>query len=104
MVVGSTVESGIFGLPQNMAVGGGAGAIVTGSVIQALHRHWHADACLVYQMLVVRKPELDNGIYAYARALAGDYLGFNAAWGYWLNAWIGDVGYLVAAFSLAAFC
>ena len=53
----------------------------------------------VYQMLALRKPELDNGVYAYARALSGEYVGFNSAWGYWISAWIGNVGYLVAAFA-----
>lgn len=96
LVVGSIVGSGIFGLPQNMAVGAGAGAIVLGWVITGVGMLMLA---FVYQMLATKKPELDNGIYAYARALSGDYVGFNAAWGYWLSAWIGNVGYLVAAFS-----
>lgn len=42
----------------------------------------------VYQTLALRKPQLDNGIYAYARASAGDFVGFNSAWGYWVSAWI----------------
>jgi arginine:ornithine antiporter/lysine permease len=96
LVVGSIIGSGIFGLPQNMAVGAGAGAIVIGWVITGVGMLMLA---FVYQMLATKKPELDNGIYAYARALSGDYVGFNAAWGYWLSAWIGNVGYLVAAFS-----
>lgn len=37
-------------------------------------------------------------MYAYAQALSGNYVGFNSAWGYWVSAWIGNVGYLVAAF------
>ena len=53
---------------------------------------------LVYQTLGTRKPGLDNGIYAYARAGAGEYIGFNSAWGYWVSAWIGNVGYLVILF------
>ena len=53
---------------------------------------------LTYQMLSRRRPDLDNGVYAYARALSGEYVGFNSAWGYWVSAWIGNVGYLVAAF------
>ena len=96
LVVGSIIGSGIFGLPQNMAVGAGAGAIVLGWVITGVGMLMLA---FVYQMLATRKPELDNGIYAYARELSGDYVGFNAAWGYWISAWIGNVGYLVAAFS-----
>jgi len=95
LVVGSILGSGIFGLPQNMAAGAGAAAIllswlITGAGMLSL--------ALLYQMLALRKPQLDNGIYAYARELSGDYVGFNSAWGYWVSAWIGNVGYLVAAF------
>ena len=95
LVVGSIIGSGIFALPQNMAVGAGAGAIVIGWLITGVGILMLA---FVYQMLAIRKPELDNGIYAYARALSGEYVGFNAAWGYWISAWIGNVGYLVVAF------
>ena len=95
LVVGSIIGSGIFGLPQNMAAGAGAGAILMGWTITGVGMLMLAR---VYQMLALRKPELDNGVYAYARALSGEYVGFNAAWGYWISAWIGNVGYLVAAF------
>ena len=78
LVVDSIVERSIFELPQNMAVGAGAGAIVIGWVITGIGMLMLA---FVYQMLAVCKPEIDSGIYAYARALAGDYVGFNAAWG-----------------------
>jgi arginine:ornithine antiporter / lysine permease len=96
LVVGSIIGSGIFGIPQNMAAGAGAGAIVIGWIITGIGMLMLAR---VYQMLAIRKPELDNGVYAYARALSGEYVGFNSAWGYWISAWIGNVGYLVAAFS-----
>ena len=95
LVIGSMLGSGIFGLPQNMAAGAGAGAILIGWTISGLGMLMLA---LCYQMLAMRKPELDNGVFAYARELGGDYVGFNAAWGYWVSAWIGNVGYLVAAF------
>jgi arginine:ornithine antiporter/lysine permease len=96
LVVGSIIGSGIFGLPQNMAAGAGAGAIVIGWTITGIGMLL---LVRVYQMLTLRKPELDNGVYAYARALSGEYVGFNSAWGYWVSAWIGNVGYLVAAFA-----
>ncbi len=95
LVVGSIIGSGIFALPQNMAVGAGTGAIVIGWAVTGVGMLMLA---FTYQMLAVRKPGLNNGVYAYARALAGEYVGFNAAWGYWVSAWIGNVGYLVAAF------
>lgn len=95
LVTGSIIGSGIFGLPQNMAAGAGAGAILIGWLVTGVGMLVLAR---VYQMLALRKPELDNGVYAYARALSGEYIGFNSAWGYWISAWIGNVGYLVAAF------
>ncbi|MDP4076348.1 arginine-ornithine antiporter [Acidovorax sp. A1169] len=95
LVVGSIIGSGIFGLPQNMAAGAGAGAVLIGWTVTGIGMLL---LVRVYQMLALRKPDLDNGVYAYARALSGEYVGFNSAWGYWVSAWIGNVGYLVAAF------
>ena len=72
-----------------------AGAIVIGWLITGFGM---LALALTYQMLATARPALDNGVFAYARAVGGDYLGFNVAWGYWVSAWIGNVGYLVAAF------
>src|SRR5438874_1029174 len=49
----------------------------------------------VFQTLAVRKPELDAGVYAYAKAGFGEYLGFFSAFGYWASACIGNVTYWV---------
>lgn len=95
LVIGSMIGSGIFSLPQNMASGAGAGAVLIGWLITGIGMLMLA---FVYQTLTRRKPELDNGIYAYARASAGDFVGFNSAWGYWVSAWLGNVGYLVIVF------
>ena len=69
LVVGSIVGSGIFGLPQNMAAGAGAGAIPIGWTITGVGMLMLAR---VFQVLALRRPDLDNGVYAYARALSGD--------------------------------
>ncbi|MDR6412631.1 arginine-ornithine antiporter [Paraburkholderia terricola] len=95
LVIGSMIGSGVFSLPQNMASGAGAAAVLIGWLIAGAGMLMLA---FVYQTLTTRKPELDNGIYAYARASAGDFVGFNSAWGYWVSAWIGNVGYLVIVF------
>jgi arginine:ornithine antiporter/lysine permease len=100
LVVGSIIGSGIFGLPQNMAAGAGAGAIIIGWCITGFGMLMLART---YQMLSLKNPELNNGVYAYAKALSGDFVGFNSAWGYWVSAWIGNVGYLVAAFSALSY-
>src|SRR5262252_3276416 len=49
----------------------------------------------VFQSLAQRKPELDAGVYAYAKAGFGDYPGFLSALGYWLGSCIGNVSYWV---------
>ena len=95
LVVGSMVGGGIFSLPQNMAKSAGAGATLIGWAITAVGMLMLA---FVFQTLANRKPELDNGVYAYAKAGFGNYLGFSSAWGYWISAWIGNVSYLVLLF------
>ena len=49
----------------------------------------------VFQTLANRKPDLDAGVYAYARAGFGPYLGFFSAFGYWASACVGNVSYWV---------
>lgn len=56
-----------------------------------------------FQMLANRKPEVEGGVYGYAKAGFGNYMGFNSAWGYWISAWIGNVSYFVVMFSALAF-
>jgi arginine:ornithine antiporter/lysine permease len=92
MVVGSMVGAGIFSLPRNFALATGVyGALIawviagTGMLMLAF----------VFQTLAVRKPDLDAGVYAYAKAGFGEYLGFFSAFGYWASACIGNVTYWV---------
>ena len=100
LVVGSMIGSGIFSLPQNMAASAGAGAILIGWLITGVGM---LSLALVYQTLSNRQPALDNGVFAYARALGGEYLSFNSAWGYWISAWIGNVSYLVILFAALSY-
>ncbi|UVL97077.1 basic amino acid/polyamine antiporter [Pseudomonas siliginis] len=94
------IGSGIFSLPQNMAASAGAGAILIGWLITGVGM---LSLALVYQTLSNRLPAMDNGVFAYARALGGDFLGFNSAWGYWISAWIGNVSYLVILFAALSY-
>ncbi len=95
LVVGSMIGGGVFSLPQNMAKGASPGAVIIGWAITGLGM---LALAFVYQGLSTRKPKLDAGPYAYARAGFGDFVGFNSAWGYWLSAWIGNVSYAVLIF------
>lgn len=95
LVVGSMIGGGVFSLPQNMASSASAGAILIGWLITGVGM---LALAFVYQGLSMRKPHLDAGPYAYARAGFGDFVGFNSAWGYWLSAWLGNVSYAVLIF------
>ena len=99
LVIGSMIGSGIFSLPQNMATGAGAGAILIGWLVTGMGM---LALAFVYQTLATRQPALDNGVYAYARATGGDLVGFSSAWGYWISAWIGNASYLVIFFAALA--
>ena len=92
MVVGSMVGAGVFLLPRRFGTETGVlGAIIawtiagTGMLMLAF----------VFQRLATRKPDLDAGIFAYAKAGFGDYIGFNSAIGYWASACAGNTFYWV---------
>lgn len=100
LVVGSMIGGGVFSLPQNMAKGASPGAVIIGWLITGVGM---LALAFVYQGLSTRKPKLDAGPYAYARAGFGDFVGFNSAWGYWLSAWIGNVSYAVLIFGALSY-
>ncbi len=92
LVVGSMIGSGIFALPSQMAGSAAPGPLLIGWLITGAGMLMLA---FVFQSLASRKPDIDGGVYGYARAGFGNYIGFTSAWGYWLSAWIGNVSYLV---------
>ena len=96
LVVGSMIGSGIFALPSQMAGSAAPGPLLIGWTVTGLGMLMLA---FVFQTLASRKPDVDGGVYGYARAGFGDYVGFTSAWGYWISAWVGNVGYLVLLMS-----
>ncbi|OLL27718.1 arginine-ornithine antiporter [Burkholderia sp. SRS-W-2-2016] len=92
MVIGSMVGVGVFSLPQSLGrytgvVGSLIGWTITGTGMLTL--------ALIFQRLAWRKPELDVGVYTYARVGFGRYTGFLSAFGYWCGSCLGNVTYLV---------
>jgi arginine:ornithine antiporter/lysine permease len=92
LVIGSMIGAGIFSLPRTFALATGPfGAliawVIAGSGMYMLVR--------VFQALAERKPDLDAGVYSYAKAGFGDYPGFLSAFGYWIGSCIGNVTYWV---------
>jgi len=96
LVVGSMIGSGIFALPSQMAGSAAPGPLLIGWLVTGVGMLMLA---FVFQTLASRKPDVDGGVYGYARAGFGDYVGFTSAWGYWISAWVGNVAYLVLLMS-----
>jgi arginine:ornithine antiporter / lysine permease len=96
LVIGSMIGGGVFNLPSDMSKGASPGAILIGWMITGFGMLMLA---FVYQNLATRKPELNAGPYAYAKAGFGPFVGFNSALGYWFSAFLRNVAYAVAIFS-----
>ena len=96
MVVTASICGGIFSLAGDMAAGGAS----TGAVVIS----WAICFAGVFSLMMVfnglsqARPDLTGGIYAYAAAGFGDYVGFNSAWGYWISACLSNVGFAVLLF------
>src|SRR3954465_5292189 len=92
MVVGSMVGAGVFSLPRRFAQETGVlGALIAWLIAGA----GMLMLAFVFQTLAVRKPDLDAGVYAYAKAGFGEFPGFFSAFGYWASACVGNVTYWV---------
>jgi arginine:ornithine antiporter/lysine permease len=76
MVVGSMIGSGVFLLPRRFGTETGVfGAIIAWTISGA----GMLMLAFVFQRLATRKPELDAGIFAYAKAGFGDYETFDCS-------------------------
>ena len=96
LIIGSMIGGGVFALPQNLAAHSSVGAIIIGWLITAVGI---IALATVFKYLSETRPALKNGIYSYAKAGFGAYMGFNSAWGYWLSALFGNVSYAVLMFT-----
>jgi arginine:ornithine antiporter / lysine permease len=92
MVIGSMVGAGIFSLPRTFGTATGPVGAIIAWCIAGFGMYMLAR---VFQTLAARRPDLDAGVYAYARAGFGDYPGFLSAFGYWIGTCIGNTSYWV---------
>lgn len=92
IVISSMIGGGIYSLPQNMAAGASAGAVMLAWIITGIGVFFIANT---FRILSSAKPDLTAGIYMYSRAGFGPYIGFTIGWSYWLCQICGNVGYAV---------
>ncbi len=92
LVVGSMVGAGIFTLP---AAFGRATGVIGGLIAWAIAGVGMLMLAFVFQNLAQRKPELDSGVFIYAKTGFGNYIGFLAALAFWTSTCVGNVSYFV---------
>jgi arginine:ornithine antiporter/lysine permease len=92
MVVGSMIGSGIFTLPSRFA---GATGVYGALIAWVIAAGGMLMLAFVFQTLAARKPDIDSGIFAYAKHGFGEYWGFAAAVGFWIGTCVGNVSYWV---------
>ncbi|SET40641.1 arginine:ornithine antiporter, APA family (TC 2.A.3.2.3) [Thorsellia anophelis DSM 18579] len=92
LVVGSMIGAGIFSLPARFGQATGVlGALIAWTIAGV----GMLMLAFVFQRLAQRKPEIDAGIFAYAKDGFGPYLGFIAAFGFWAGTCVGNVSYWI---------
>lgn len=90
LVIGSMIGGGAFNIVSDMGGQAGGLAIMIGWIITAIGM---ISLAFVFQNLTNVRPDLEGGIYSYAQAGFGDFIGFSSAWGYWFAAFLGNVAY-----------
>jgi len=95
--VGMTVASGVFSLAKDFPLAGASqGAVIIGWLICGIGMF---TLMRVFFGLSYVKPELKGGIYAFAKAGFGDWIGFLSAWGYWVCCFLCIVAFSNLLFS-----
>lgn len=95
--IGATLASGVFSLSGDFAASGAHTlAVLLGWAICGVGML--ALTMCFFRLSFVR-PDLTSGLYSYAREGFGQYVGFNAAWGYWISAVLGNLSFLTLLFS-----
>lgn len=100
LVLSSMLGAGIFSLPQNMAEVASPAALLIGWLITGTGILFLAFALLILTRI---RPDLDGGIFTYAKEGFGELVGFCSAWGYWVCAVVANLSYLVIVFAALSF-
>lgn len=92
IVVSSMIGGGIFNLPSNMSIDAGFVGVTISWIVTAVGIYFLANT---FSILSDENPNLHSGIYSYARAGFGKFVGCEIAWGYWLSSIFGNVAFAV---------
>jgi arginine:ornithine antiporter/lysine permease len=92
IVVSSMIGSGVDSLPQNMAETSALGPVAIAWLLSGFGMFFIARTFMVLSSL---RPDLQSGIYMYAREGFGPLSAFVVAWGYWLMTIFSNVAFAV---------
>lgn len=96
-VITAVIGGGVFTMAGDMAAAGAnTGGVLIGWLVSGF-----GVFCLMMCFFALSryKPELVGGIYSYARAGFGKYMGFLSAYGYWISALMATVSYTTLLFA-----
>lgn len=91
LIVGTIIGGGIFNSPTDLILKANPQTALIAWTIGGLGILMLA---LVFYKLAIVKPDLNGGIYTYAKEGFGNYIGFNSFWGYWLGAIFGNIAFI----------
>lgn len=92
VVVSSMIGSGVDSLPQNMAADSAMGPVAVAWIISGFGMYFIART---FMTLSDTRPDLQAGIYMYAREGFGPLSAFVVAWGYWLMTIFSNVAFAI---------
>lgn len=92
IVVSSMIGSGVDSLPQNMAANSAVGPVVLAWLVCGFGMYFIARTFIVLSDI---RPDLQAGIYMYAREGFGPFPAFIVAWGYWLMTIFSNVAFAI---------
>lgn len=96
IIISAIIGAGIFNLMSDMAQTASAGATIIGWLVAGVGM---GSLAFCMQNLNTKRPDLDAGIFSYAKTGFGNYMGFNSIWGYWISVILGNVAFGTLLFS-----
>ncbi len=96
LVMGNMIGSGVFLLPSTLAPYGHYA--LSGWVLSAVGAMLLA---FVFARLSYAVPQ-QGGIYAFSRKAFGDFVGFQVAWNYWVQTWVGNSALVIGSVAYMA--
>ncbi len=92
LTVSSMIGSGIFAISSDMASVAALGPVLVSWLITGFGITMLA---MTFLYINNRSPHIETGLVGYIKDGFGSYVAFNAAWGYWISAFLGNVAFAI---------